>query len=210
MDEDNKPSEEFQFTFEVAEGFYENFSSFIPLHTARINGNLLLPHNLRRELILDLEKKALEPKKTNDLTIKSPRKKDISSYLGEKLNVTEIFSDINEGRVEINPEKTKSMMICDLSERNNFVFLLNKEWVLQKQREAKEKERIRLKVLHEEQLSDLKTPYYHDLLSKLRDFKWVNKPFDHEFEPVDLPSKTVKDFRRKMKRIFLKEWKNWV
>ena len=205
MDEDNKPSEEFQFTFEVAEGFYENFSSFIPLQAARINSNLLLPPNLKRELLLDLEKKALEPKKANDFPIKLPQKKDINSYLGEKLNVTQIFSDINEGRVEINPEKTKSLMICDLSDRNNFVFLLNKEWVLQKQREAEEKERIRLKVLHKEQLRDLKTPYYHDLLSKLRDFKWDNKPFDKEFEPVDLRSKIVKDFRRKMKRIFLKE-----
>ena len=205
MDEDNKPSEEFQFTFEVAEGFYENFESFITLQTARINSNILLPHNLKRELILDLEKKALEPKKTNDLAINSPQKKDISTYLGEKLNVTQIFSDINEGRVEINPEKTKSLMICDLSEQNNFVFLLNKEWVLQKQKEAEEKERIRLKVLHQSQLRDLKTPYYHDLLSKFRDFKWDNKPFDHEFVPVDLPSKIVKDFRRKMKRIFLKE-----
>lgn len=205
MDEDNKPSEEFQFAFEVAEGFYENFSSFIPLHTARINSNLLLPPNLKRELLLDLEKKALEPKKNNDPPIKSTQKKDISNYLGEKFNVTQIFSDINEGRIEISPEKTKSLMVCDLSEQNNFVFLLNKDWILQKQREAEEKERIRLKVLHKEQLRDLKTPCYHDLLTKLRDYKWNKKPFEHEFEIVDFPSKTAKDFRRKMKRIFLKE-----
>jgi len=209
MEEDNKASDEFQFSFEVAEGFFENFSSFFPLQLMRINNNAILPPSLKLSLLLDLEKKALNPKgNLKEKGLKMPEKQDISLYLNEKFTVEKLWTDLNEGKIAINEEKTKFMMICDFSERNQknqYLFLLNKEWVERKKQEIEENERKRLKSLYEEQLRQLKDPYFHDILNKIRDFSWKKPTFDVKLENGDFVEISLGKFRRNMRKIMLKD-----
>lgn len=205
MEEDNKGSDEFQFSIDVSERFYENFSSFFPLQLARITNNRNLPASLKVTLLADLEKRITAPR-PQPLQKSIPEKPSLSSYFSKKFGVQQFWTDLNNEKFEVDEGKTKLMMVCDLSERSpQFIFLLNQEWVEMKKREAEEKEKRRLKALYEEQLKELKDPNFHEILKKIRDYSWEEKKFKVGLEDIAFAENNYRLFKRNFKTIFMKD-----
>lgn len=176
MEENNKSSEDPEFSFQVSPEFYQNFSTFPIIESQRIQNNILLPSYIKLAKIRELEslyisKKGSVIKEDNSENFK---KQTISSFLSQKFPTEKLWNNLNDNLIEIDPEKTKSMVISDLSQpyQNIYLFLLNPEWIEKKRIEKEEKEKEKLKELFEKELKLLKTPVYRNIIKEIRSFDW--------------------------------------
>ena len=204
MEEENKLSDEFDFSFEVSPEFYENFTSHIAIQYLKIQNNVLWPSYLKAIKLQELEnsyKERLNPaEKPMPLPI-TPLNPTISSILSKKVFVDTLYIDLNQEKIDIDTNKTKSMILSDLSnssESKNFLFILNKEWVQMKELQ-KEKEMS----------SSIQSVYFRKLIKKFRNEDWwVEKEKDHEiiYKEEDIMNKILEKIQRDEELLFAEDY----
>ena len=224
MEEENKNSDEFTFSFEISPDFFSNFSTSALIEAYKIQNNILLPSYVKFERLTELQARFAEKVSQNSKKIgeneeneekngkngkngKNLEKSSFSDFFNKKFNVERLFIDLNSENLELDETKTKSMIVSDLSDSKDpkvFIFMLNKEWEEKKKQEIANKERKKQREELDKLKKQLKSPDLKAFLQRISLWDYPKRTIKSKIQWKKMFRKTPEE---KFSSNFLKKFK---